>query len=206
MGKHMRKGIKAILAVIGFFIIGKCAIARDITFESKQKCARAGITKASIPNDMKFKYDGATLVIGTAENKDWEGSCVFYDSNIKFNLKNLDRISEFLLTDVGFNDYMWIKINGKTIYIGPDGASPADRLELASGIIRPRIYDGYTYRDCERGTNWRFSPAQEILPYLKEGQNSIWVRTVVYGHGYGIMTFVIKEFPCDSWVEDHANR
>lgn len=162
--------------------------------KGESECDRAGIIKTSVQSDMKFEYSGSTLTIGTIADNYWCGHCQTYDRKTTFEVKNKNKITEFQLTDVGFDDYLWIKINGTTVYVGPDGG---DRIE----VFRHGVFNGSGRSGCERNTSWYRTPNIDLKSYLREGTNEIWTRVIVSGCGEGWMKFRIKQFCCDIWDE-----
>ena len=175
--------------------------------KGESECDRAGIIKTSVQSDMKFEYSGSTLTVGTIADNYWCGHCQTYDRKTTFEVKNKNKITEFKLLDVGFDDYLWIKINGQTVYVGPDGG---DRIEVTAGRgfwgnIFSGVSNGAAHSGCERNTNWHRVLNLDLKSYLKEGANEIWMRVVVAGCGEGWMNFKIKQFCCDNWDETWEN-
>ena len=157
-------------------------------------CNSGGIVMSSLNSDMQFTYNYPELIIGTIADNYWSGSCTVYDRSTTFDIINLDKITEFSIKQVGFDDYMWIKVNGHTVYVGPDGG---DRIEVTTekevhsfGHIKWEtenigVTNGAGLRGCERMTNWVRNVDIDLknLRYLHEGKNEIWIRVIVSGHG-----------------------
>lgn len=70
-----------------------------------------GLEPTNVASDIKFEQRDGILTIGTIANNYWVGSCVIYDRATKFNLKDVEKITEFTLFKVEFDDYMQIAFN-----------------------------------------------------------------------------------------------
>lgn len=152
--------------------------------------APVAITLGTISSDTAFKYQYPELTIGTIGDKYWIGQCEIYDRSTTFDIRDLAKVHEFKLKQVEFDDYFWIKINDHTVYVGPyDG----DRVEVKNeGYRRAVSTDGENIKPCDLGTNWNKAVDVDLKPYLKEGINEIWTRTVVGGHGNSWLKILAK--------------
>lgn len=72
------------------------------------------------------------------ETTDYEGnttgtySAAQYDNDIVFNLDDVRSVQEFLLTQVTYDDWLRVAVNGTIVFIGPRGGNT---LELAQDVI-----------------------------------------------------------------------
>ena len=183
-----------------------CAQSLKLTCKQAGECDSGGIVKASVSSDMKFEYSYPYLTIGTIADNYWGGRCDAYDRVTKFQVRNKEEIKEFKIVQVGFDDYLWIKVNGHTVYVGPDGG---DRLEIVQkgGFFNFKVVEtGNGRHSCERNTNWNFNVDINLLPYLKEGENEIWIRVIVAGAGEGWMKIIAKQHCCMSWQEQWSEQ
>ncbi len=167
--------------------------AVSISCKKDAECDNGGIIAASVKSDMKWEYNYPNLTIGTIADNYWSGWCSTFDRVTEFEIRNKDKITEFLLTDVGFDDYLWITLNGSTIYVGPDGGS---KIEVVNG----RVDNGNGRHGCERQTNWHFGGLNvDLRPYLREGINTLFMRVVVAGSGEGWMKIRARQHCCRDW-------
>ena len=173
----------------------KCTKSLKLTCIAKDNCDFGGIIKESVASDMKLDYSGGILTIGTIADNYWDGFCKIYDRDTEFSIKNIRLLQEFKLVRTGFDDYIEIKINGTTVYIGPDGGS---RLEVING----RVFDGHNYNSCELNINWDNTMNIDLKPYLVEGRNKISIRVIVTGRGEGWLQIAAKQHCCSSWHEE----
>ncbi len=163
-----------------------------------QECDMGGIEKGTLASDMKFEFSNGVLTIGTIADNYWGGYCAIYDRATTFKITHKDKIKEFTLFKVGFDDYMSIHINDHLIYVGPDGGN---KLEVGTkGKFKHKFVDnGSGHRACERGTSWVREPNIDLKPYLKEGENTLKTRVIVAGAGEGWLQIRAKQNCCVNW-------
>ncbi len=120
-------------------------------------------------------------------NKDhWDNSEKFsvgeYYSNLTFNVQNVRAIDYFQITQLAYDDYVLIKVNGKKVLSGPWNFNT---LSYSNGQA---LIDGTSQGDQKgfRDNNFNFS----LVPYLVEGTNTIEIKVVVYD--VGTMAYLIE--------------
>lgn len=185
----------------------ECPRQLKLTCNRIKECDAGGIVKGSVASDMKFEYHYPVLTIGTISDNYWCGHCQTIDKKTTFKIRNLAKIKEFKITQVGFDDHLWIKINDSTVYVGPSGG---DKIELTQikwifGTYTLVSYGSGT-NSCELGTNWNVDTNIDLKPYLKEGDNDIWMRVIVSGCGEGWMKIHARQDCCDNWLETWENK
>lgn len=189
----------------------QCEEAEPVPFQCQRRltptckrikeCDDGGIVVGSIKqNDMTFRYTYPELTIGTIADNYWGGYCQVYDRTTTFKIRNLAKIKEFRISQVGFDDYLWIKVNGKTVYVGPYGG---DRVELkGDGYLRGVTTNGHDHHSCELKTDWNVVVNIDLRPYLRDdAENEIWTRVVVAGRGEGWMKIIARQDCCDQWED-----
>lgn len=135
------------------------------------------------------------LYLGTIADNYWGGYGAVYDRSMSFNISNKDLYTKFALAGAWFDDWLMVQVNGAVAYVGPYGG---DRLEIAN--VPYQYCDewgcGYQYEQKvqygpnsfgwpELRTNWGFGLNVDLRPYLRAGQNTIFMRTIVAGRGEG---------------------
>ncbi len=170
----------------------------DIKCVETQECDMGGIEKGTLASDMKFEFSNGVLTIGTIADNYWGGHCAVYDRTTTFKITNKDKIKEFFLFKVGFDDYMSISLNDHLIYVGPDGGN---KLEVGTkGKFKRKFVDnGSGHHACERGTSWVKEPNIDLKPYLIEGENTLKTRVIVAGAGEGWLQIRAKQNCCVNW-------
>ena len=181
-----------------------CAQSLKLTCKQAGECDSGGIVKASVSSDMKFEYSYPYLTIGTIADNYWGGRCDAYDRVTKFQVRNKEEIKEFKIVQVGFDDYLWIKVNGHTIYVGPYNEGYVE--PFFGNRYGPRVNTNRGQYLCDLEKNWNFNVDINLLPYLKEGENEIWMRVIVAGAGEGWMRIIAKQHCCMSWQEQWSEQ
>lgn len=162
----------------------------SIKCKDSADCDNGGIIAADLSSDMQFTYSYPNLLIGARENNIWSDG--IYDRTTKLVVKNLDKIKEFRIIRVEFDDHMWIKVNGHSVFIGPYGGN---ELEPFVGGVT----NGQQQMSYELGVSWQQDVNIDLKPYLKEGTNEIWTRVVVGGFGEGWMHIKASQHCCKDW-------
>ncbi len=167
-------------------------------------CDQGGIVPGSWSGDMAVSYtpDGAgnhILQFGTIADNYWSGWGAVFDRTLRFDIKDLALITRFVLTQAAFDDWLLVKVNDVTIYVGPKGG---DRLEVVK-----QCYVGDTSEFCETyvrncatcldspelRTNWNLALNVDIRRHLREGSNTIFMRTIVAGAGEGAIRITTRQ-------------
>lgn len=154
-------------------------------------CDNGGIVPGSTQGDMRVYFGpvgGGTygLEFGTISDNYWGTG--EYDRTLTFDILNKEQITQFQLAGAYFDDWLLVQVNGVTVYVGPYGG---DRLEIfrfkGSNFVRYSGCSPYPYGGCsaslERSTSWAFSLGVDLRPYLINGRNTIFTRTLVGGFG-----------------------
>lgn len=224
-------------------------------------CNATGVQLGSISSDMAWNASDSGgnryITLGTIADNYW-GTGV-YDRTTTFNIQKMSDVSLFKIDHAWFDDWLWVKVNGTTVYVGPYGGTKLDtdiysqrcmdEYCWSTGIktgawlaangyskygssYRKSVQtcsnewgwnyctDAWTYYDqtwgqvcytdiaCggwELSTSWSRSLDINIRPYLREGSNTIWMRTVVAGGGEGAIRMVTRQYcppVCtDSWAD-----
>lgn len=136
-----------------------------------------------------------SLYLGTIADNYWGGYGAVYDRSMSFNISNKDLYTKFTLAGAWFDDWLMVNVNGTVAYVGPYGG---DRLAMVN--VPYQYCDewgcGYQYEQKvqygpnsfgwpELGTNWGIGLNVDLRPYLRAGQNTIYMRTIVAGKGEG---------------------
>ncbi len=172
----------------------------DIKCRETGECDMGGIEKGTLASDMKFEFSNGVLTVGTIADNYWPGNCGVYDRTTTFKITHKDKIKEFTLQRVGFDDYMSITLNDHLIFVGPDGGNKLEVATVGSRFWRHQVVDnGSGYRSCERGISWDQWPNIDLRAYLKEGENIIKTRVIVGGVGEGWMQIKAKQNCCVNW-------
>jgi hypothetical protein len=167
-------------------------------------CTGAGVVASDFNADMKVSFDSMgsgffRLGFGTLADNYWGGprfTGKTYERTLTINVEAKERLDAFLLEQVVADDYVLVKVNGNVVY----GTPPiVDRLEPesnANGRIYYKTSGDYSTRIdyAERapafGENIR--PNFDIRPYLVNGKNTIYTKTLVGGAGEVYLGFITR--------------
>lgn len=130
-----------------------------------------------------------------------------YDRYMNFQIKDVQKITRFVLDSVHFDDWLLVEINSKVVYVGPHGG---DRLELKPYVIPNwmMVYCNSSDQPCgfpELQTSWGFSPNIDLKPYLINGVNTIRTRLVVGGGGEEWINISTRQL-CPPQCDDQWNN
>ena len=224
-------------------------------------CDATGVQLASISSDMSWSVSKSSgnsyITLGTIADNYW-GTGI-YDRTTTFNISKISDVSLFKIDHAWFDDWLWVKVNGTTVYVGPYGGTKLDTdiysqrctdeycwsTDIKTGAwlaangyskygssYRKSVQtcsnewgwnyctDTWTYYDQTSGrvcytdtacggwelsTSWNINLDINIRPYLREGSNTIWMRTVVAGGGEGAIRMVTRQYcppDCtDTWTD-----
>lgn len=182
---------------------------------SSDGCDQGGIIPNSIigsnAGGYSFASDGSgnyLLEMGRKGDNYWKGHAVAYDRSLTFDVKDKDLLTKFTLTHAWYDDYIWIMINGTTLYIGPYGGSyiqpeikencavdPDSGRTVCSKSYNVRFCDADKgcVKPAELNTSRNITLAIDALPYIQNGSNEIWVRTIVDDMGEGAVQFSTRQ-------------
>lgn len=168
-------------------------------------CDQGGIVPNSWAGDMVTSWfpDGAgnyILQFGTIADNYWRGYGAIYDRTLTFDIRDVDLITKFVLTRADFDDWLLVKVNGTVVYVGPYGG---DRLEVTTyQSCMPDLgcidfaqvqYCATCFGWAELETSWHFALNIDLKPYLRDGSNTIFTRTVVGGYGESAIQITTRQ-------------
>lgn len=124
-----------------------------------------------------------SLYLGTIADNYWGGYGAVYDRSMSFSISNVDLYTKFTLAGAWFDDWLQVQVNGQTVYIGPYGGDRLQVVRYGRGYVVQ--YCSTCVRGVELSTNWAIGLNIDLRPYLRAGQNTIFMRTIVAGAGEG---------------------
>ncbi len=194
----------------------KCSKVLEVSCKKTAECDYGGVQEGSAkieggqndPNKV-FKFVNGNLEIGLdTKGNNLYGTCATFDKSFVFNVENKDFISSFKMVYTSFDDYLQLKLNGHTFYVGPDGGSGVEvvarqRRNWRRIYHENVVYNGNQDRPCERGQHWNIDKEIELKEYLKEGSNVLDMRVIVSGEGKGFLRLKVKRICCgnNDWHE-----
>jgi hypothetical protein len=178
--------------------------SRDCTFSE----SLGGIKQGTVTAGVVFRYSPPNLIIGPETRDGWFGACTIYDNEVNFHISNVDKIKTFRLKRLIFDDHIEVKVNGHSVYRGPDESGKFIELVQVKQnryTTATMVYNGISNSPCELDTNWDRSPDRDLKPYLKSGLNTISFRVIVTGNGEGTLYIEASQNCCDlveEWTDN----
>ena len=121
------------------------------------------------------------------------------------NIKNPEKLTLFTLSRVEYDDWLIVKVNDKIVYSSYNDQMFAVDYTAEDDMGRRyapvRNEEGTRLGYAERGESWRRNLNIDIRPYLHQGKNIIWTRTVVGGGGENAIFFNVQQY-CDPVCHD----
>lgn len=151
------------------------------------------------------------IPVGQIGDDYWSGSCNIFSVEQEITINDVNNVSEFILSQVEFDDWIKVSVNNQVVYVGPYGG---DRLEIISGKVR---YTAADYSKCELGKHWSQHPNVNVRNLLVNGVNKVRIDVVVAGEGEGYAYFqgieagsdsisVIRDNNCSVYANDSTCR
>ncbi len=175
-----------------------------------------GLDLSTLQTDTAFSYRYPVLTWGRAELESWvSNDCAIYTRRASFEIEDLERIADFRLLEIFWDDHIQLSLNGRQVFIGP-GAGSGFRLNTrhcigrGCGALRNRIeYFGGGQQRCELGTDWHRQTNIDLRPYLRPGTNRLRMRLAVQGSGESFMRFSATQYcgcaeGTDQWSDSCA--
>lgn len=180
----------------------QCANRLTVVCEQEPDCTNAGVKAGSIQADMHVRFDKVSdklhrLTFGTISDNYWaDGS---YDREMNLEIQGKDRMQVFSLKHVAYDDWLLIKVNGHVVYSSAGGQIPfyADYANAKYGARYAPVKNEITKQQIgvvERSTSWSKDLNIDIRPYLVEGKNTIWTRTLVGRFGESAAVFEAYQY------------
>lgn len=182
----------------------QCSKKLKVICEQAPDCTTAGVEAGSLQGDMQVSFtkdsgESHKLVFGSIGNNYFsEGQ---YDRELLVKIKNLKKLSDFTLRRVEYDDWLVVKVNDTIVYSSYENKMLYTESYSGHGIFRlyNSVYEegGKRVGIRERNESWKKELNLDIRPYLKEGNNTIWTRTIVGGNGENALIFSVHQY-CDS--------
>ncbi|MBK1666522.1 hypothetical protein CKO28_00510 [Rhodovibrio sodomensis] len=106
---------------------------------------------------------GSKIRIGAIGNNYWCGTCQTQNRTIRFWLSDNTDIAKFRMQNVGYDDYMSIKVNGHRVMSGPRGGDPT----VDRGLLQSCRRNKETGRICSLTMQTAVFDGPAIIPEPK---------------------------------------
>lgn len=191
----------------------KCTETRNMkcTHKASAPFAHEKFSSGSLPKS----YDPVSGILTFGWNHNFTqggGVGTQHDYSIAFNIESIEALKEFILTEVGYDDYLRIEVNNTQIFNGPFGGNKLllrqDKIIYSDGAPGYPFYGVQINDDandvlCVDQFKWRHDSMYSDIKYLlRTGVNTIKVRLIVGGGGGLWLKFIAKINTCNSWQEE----
>lgn len=144
----------------------RCTIERQVT------------TQSVSADDIVARVSGGYSEIRGASSVDWllgspgndslkGGNCRNFDFRLVLRVGEADRIADARLTQLYFDDWAQVRIDGQLVLADPASWTSA-------GVPKSK---------CERDGTWHNYPNLDLKPYLTPGTHELWLRVAVGNEG-----------------------
>jgi hypothetical protein len=188
--------------------------------EARDGCDSGGINPGSISATLRYDWRAAGggdfyMEIGNVQDNIYGWG--FHKATAYFDVVDPARITKFILEWAAYDDYIWVKLNDQTVWVGPDGG---DRLEscclytitegecLSQGVtedgVTCRPFERYGPHDVKKGG---ITINKDVRHLLRKGQNKIWMQIAVGGRGDMVTRWRTRQLcpPNCYWLDQCAN-
>lgn len=196
-----------------------CMKTAQVYCDRTSGCDQGGIVSNSWSGDMYTAWypsgDGDYfLQFGTIGDNYWCSGAGVFDRTLTFTIKDASLVNKFVMDHAWFDDWLWVTVNGKDIYnsyidVGHQTIQQTctdewgNSYDCSYSNFGVRNKDGVVIGPPERSTSWNLNAWGDGLPYLQEGTNTIFVRTIVSGCGESAIRIRTRQFcPCTVTWDD----
>lgn len=187
----------------------ECGKKLTVVCENTPDCTAAGVQAGSFQGDMHLHFwknphnNRHLLRFGSIGDNYWgDGQ---YDREFTVHLKNIKNLSVFSLDRVEYDDWLVVKVNDTIVY----SSHGNKMLEYKEKYFEEEDYDGSVYLTGiagvftdsdtfiggrERGISWKRDLNIDLRPFLREGKNTIWTRTIVGHLGENALMFSVHQY------------
>lgn len=132
------------------------------------------------------KIDKEMLVLQTTSTRYEDRICSFIDKDFIFNIKDLDLVKSFGISNLVFEGYLQIELNDHLVYTGPTEGGKylsvvAPAIQDKSSHLKinydeAQVYNGKELMPCFNNQIWAIDTRINLKPLLQEGNNTLNLR------------------------------
>lgn len=162
------------------------------------------LSDSSFSGDMAVRQISNTgsvkdYYIGTVGDNYWGSG--MHSREVSFNIDDPKGLEELAIVQEGFDDHLLVAVNDTIVFVGPHGgnmlnysanvpnsscwSTPMGRI---LGQVQTRTNATGFGNGCylaELNTSWVFNHYIDVRPYMQNGRNKLFMRTIVAGGGEG---------------------
>ncbi|WHA04568.1 hypothetical protein N3Z17_04930 [Candidatus Bandiella numerosa] len=178
--------------------MGECIEKMDCGYDA------GGMVQGSIDGNIFWRANYPNLYLGTIDKVRDSGRCHIIDKNINFIVKNKDIIKEFRVTNIQYSDWIRISVNGVQAYnsMGGDGPYWRERSWHGGYGEFTNLHSGSVVRTCNTKRFYNTSPNVDLVPYLRDGNNTIRIELAFGNSGRLYVELRATQYCCTRWGSD----
>jgi len=179
-----------------------CEKTLSVNCERLEDCGydAGGMVQGSIDGNIFWRANYPNLSLGTIDKVRDRKRCHLMDKNINFTIKDKSAIKEFRITNIQYSDWIRISVNGRQVHndMGGDGAF----WKEGSGQWTT-VHSGRESRTCNTKDFYSTNPNVDLVPYLRDGNNTIRVELLFGNSGRLYVQLRATQYCCrefnDKW-------
>jgi hypothetical protein len=175
-------------------------IMDSIGCEYKSDCGydAGGMVQGSIDGNIFWRANYPNLSLGTIDKVRDRKRCHLMDKNINFTVKDKKAIKEFRVTNIQYSDWIRISVNGVQVHNDMGGNGPF--WKEGSGQWTT-VHSGRESRTCNTREFYSTNPNVDLVPYLRDGNNTIRVELLFGNSGRLYVQLRATQYCCSKWKE-----
>ena len=177
---------------------GDCILKEDCGYDA------GGVVKGSIDGNIFWRANYPNIYLGTIDKIYDRYRCHLMDKNINFIVKNKNAIKEFIVTNMRYSDWIRISVNGVQVHNDTGGSGPFWRDRSWHGEYGEftNLHSGSVVKTCNTKRFYNTSPNVDLVPYLKEGSNTIRIELAFGNRGQLYVELRATQYCCNKWGSD----
>ena len=180
-------------------------IMDSIGCEYKSDCwyDAGGVVKGSIDGNIFWRANYPNIYLGTIDKVYDRYRCHLMDKNINFIVKNKKAIKEFIVTNIQYSDWIRISVNGVQVHndTGGSGSFWRDRSWHGGYGEFTNLHSGSVVKTCNTKRFYNTSPNVDLVPYLREGNNTIRIELAFGNSGRLYVELKATQYCCSKWKD-----
>ena len=176
-------------------------IMDSVGCDDKSDCGydAGGIVQGSIDGNIFWRANYPNLYLGTINKVYDRKRCHLMDKNINFTIKDRNAVKEFRVTNIQYSDWIRISVNGVQAYNSMGGDGP---YWMEGSGQWTTVHSGRASRTCNTKEFYSVNPNVDLVPYLRDGSNTIRVELLFGNSGRLYVQLRATQYCCNHWKKE----
>ncbi len=182
-----------------------CEKTLSVSCERLEDCGydAGGMVQGSIDGNIFWRANYPNLYLGTINKVRDRKRCHLMDKKINFTIKDKSAIKEFRVTNIQYSDWIRISVNGVQVHNDMGGDGPF--WKEGSGQWT-RVHSGRESRTCNTRDFYSTNPNVDLVPYLRDGNNTIRVELLFGNSGRLYVQLKATQYCCREFNDKWSKR